>query len=625
MKRRRSLGGWCGLGLAVAALAGGAYAGKGYAEQHMLAAVLGSGVRAESVQWHWRQSAGCAERVEIPLNNIRDAQDQALQLYAPKLWFVYDQAAMLRKRLVLPRIVMEDVIIATSADRLMAEQIVDIRSDTGIELENLVELPSDGIAPGDAAEPNVTDVNLADPSALPSVAGRPSAFVCQPTGLALPWLDQLQALCETVQSERALAGRQVSVDADMLNERIQAHFEDSRQHAQRLIAEARDLQQQLVNMDNVLRQRELTEITGRLENIKRQLINLKVEVGNSGKLLDDEQSRLRAALRVEKMQLLQQADNYKAPSGRDVADVILAHLVGEQLAQPSRAIVLMSDLMRKPFDMRGLSRGQQLRYLDHEPEFAARSARISGKLDMDGKLWPFMAEGKFEVLSGTPAAESEVRRIAGSSQWHMSIDAQSASWKLEGDCPAADGPCVVTLTSAESDGLRVRCQVDAAQISGSGRLGLRRALALAQTRQSLIDGFAGNYRAQQLLKRLIVDAVVVDDQTPEEVEFELAALNQSAGCHLDDASVAWLAMRLQTVATACAGEVYRQAAEQLDGLIAGKLTDQKGMMATLRRDAEQYVEAQQEELRRIQATANSLIEQRQTNYYFARQPGELPR
>ncbi len=71
MKRHRSLFGWCGLGLTVAAVAGGAYAGKRYAEQNMLAVVLGSGVKAESVQWHWRQAAGCAEQVEIPAQRQR--------------------------------------------------------------------------------------------------------------------------------------------------------------------------------------------------------------------------------------------------------------------------------------------------------------------------------------------------------------------------------------------------------------------------------------------------------------------------------------------------------------------------------------------------------------------------
>ncbi len=64
---------------------------------------------------------------------------------------------------------------------------------------------------------------------------------------------------------------------------------------------------------------------------------------------------------------------------------------------------------------------------------------------------------------------------------------------------------------------------------------------------------------------------------------------------------------------------------QLENLIASKVNDHQGMMATLRNDTEQFIGAQQDELRRIQAMINSLIEQRQTNYQFARQPGDLSR
>ncbi len=79
---------------------------------------------------------------------------------------------------------------------------------------------------------------------------------------------------------------------------------------------------------------------------------------------------------------------------------MLAQLIQDQVAQPTRAAVLLADLMRKPLDAGATGRGQAMRYLDAEqPEFAARSARISGKMEIDGKAWPFKAEGSFEVAS----------------------------------------------------------------------------------------------------------------------------------------------------------------------------------------------------------------------------------
>ncbi len=168
-------------------MAGGAYAGKRYAEQHMLATVLGSGVHADSVQWHWRQAAGCAEHVEIPLPHATDAHDQPLQLYAPKLWFVYDQAALLRKRFILPRVVMEDVVISTANDRLLDEGVVDIDFEPVIELGDLVELPSDATVESSLANSADAKVGQVDSS----TALIDKAMDGLASGISLPWVETI--------------------------------------------------------------------------------------------------------------------------------------------------------------------------------------------------------------------------------------------------------------------------------------------------------------------------------------------------------------------------------------------------------------------------------------------------
>lgn len=627
MRRKRGLIGWCGLGLAVAGMAVGAYAGKRYAEQHMLAAVLGSGVHAESVQWHWRQAAGCAEQVEIPLANAKDSHDQSLHLYAPKLWFVYDQAALLRKRFILPRVVIEDAVISTSTDRALSGEIVDVDFGPGVDLGELVELPS--VTANDPQFVSTGQHALATPEASPVIAAKPS-------GLTMPWMDQLQALCEGVLGDKSIRGRQVAVDADMLSERMQDFFGDRRTQAQRLVNEARDLQQQLVNMDNVLRQPQLNEVVRRLELIKEQLFKLKKDVQGSGKLLDEQQSRVLAALLVEKKQLTQLADAYQAPAGKEVSAVILAQMVKEQLAQPARAVILLADVMRKPLDASSAERGQPMRHLDaQQPEFAARSARISGKMEIDGCSWPFSSEGKFEVFTQVDDSADKPTEInTGSSQWHMNIDARPHGWQLDGVCPRVDGPCTITLTSSKLNELRLNCQVELTDVSGTGQIGLRQLLGSTEAMGSDASGkeasagwmasWSAGYRAEALLRKMMSEALVVDDQTPETIEFEVQQLPSIVDCQLADPAIDWLDGRLQVAATSFMSDVYRQAAVQLEGVVTTKLSDQKGMTATLRNDTEQYVSAQQEELRRIQATVSSLMEQQQPNY-FARQPGDIPR
>ena len=641
MKRQRGLRGWCGLGLAVVAVAGGAYAAKRYAEQHMLAAVLGSGVHADAVQWHWRQSTGCAENVEIPLTYAKDGRDQSLQLYAPKLWFVVDQAAMLRKRFILPRMVIEDAIISSNCESMIAGEVVDIDFGTGVELPG-VEIPSvemPGAEMPNGGRSGVTEVDVAQIDvgrAGVNSGDAPIATQTRTSGRPLPWLDQLQGNCEGVLSDKAVNGRQVSIDADMLSERMQAYFAESRAQAQRLLSEARDNQQQLVNMDNVLRQPQLMDVGRRLEQINDQLIKLKIDIGHTGKVLDEEQSRVKSALLVERKQLNQLADEYRAATGREVAVEILTQLLRDQLNQPRRAVVLMADIMRRPMERQGTTRGQQMRLADSsQPELAANSVSISGKMEIEGRAWPFTSQGKFAVMpadavrpadsaSAQDSSSSGASAPRGSSQWQMSIQTERQNWQLAGELAGRDEVCTILLTDKDMT-LRVNCQVDKTHVSGVGQMALRDFMSDAERVSKLIKSMAADYRAEPMLARLMNEAMSIDEHTPERVEFTAAELGQSSDCVVSGDAIDWLGGRLSQAATGCMANCYRQAAVQLESVIARKLVDQKNMAATLRKDSEQFIAAQQDELRRIQATVNSLIEQRQTSYHFARQPGEQSR
>lgn len=633
MKRSRSLRGWCGLGLAVAAVAGGAYASKRYAEQHMLSSVLGSGVHAQSVTWHWRQSAGCAEQVEIPLPYATDDHDQALQLYAPKLWFVYDQAALLRKRFVLPRVVIEDAIISNANKRQLAQQIVDIDFGPSVDMADLSDLSSMFELPNNPSS--------GDSDTMAYSTDQPDLPVAKASGRTLKWLDTIQSLCDSMQDDKTLLGRQVACDADMLSERIQAEYANSRLQAQQLIAEARDLHQQVANTDNVLRQPRLAEFVRRLEIIREELKRLKSDVDHSDKRLDEQHSRLRSALLIEKKQLLRQAEEYQAPPALEVAEAFLAQMVNDRLLVPNRAVVLMADLMRKPLDAMSAGRGEQMRYLDHEqPELAARSASIVGKMDIDGAKWPFKAQGSFEVLTAVGDEQSSqdtpeslaTFRPSGSSKWQMTIDTQAGEWQLDGQCPRVDGPCAVKLTSAATDGLNLECEVIESKTVAKGQINFKQLVQTPDDMSQLAHEFASSYRCESLIRQLMMKSLVADDSTPKLLEFNSAPTDlpggptgQPSACQMQGEAIDWLSNRMQAAATTTIAEMCRQASGRLETLIAARLTDQKGMAATLRRDAEQYVVAQQEELRRIQASVNGMMEQMQTNNYFARQPGEMPR
>ncbi len=589
---------------------GGAYLGKGYAERHMLAAVLGSGVEAESVQWHWRQAAGCAEDVEIKLSHATDIHDQALQVYAPKLWFVYDQAALLRKRFILPRVVMDDVLISTGNDALVSQAVVDIDFGADVDLGDLVELPSD----------TTSDTTINSSSPVTDLAADSSLSEAKTTGgslmLSLPWLVQVQQLCENLTNERTISGQQVAVDADLLNERMQAYFGDYRTQAQRCLTEARDIQQQLAGMDNVLRPPQLTEVVRHLSKLEDQLVRLKRELNQADKRLEEEQKPIRASLLEEKKALIKQADLYRAPAAAEAAAFLLTQLLAQQLSEPTRAAVILADIMRKPMERPMPTRGEELRHsMTSQPALAARSASMRGKLELGSQTWPFQAQGSFEVVQpmlnsagGQPPAESTAR-------WQLTIQSKPAAWQLAGQLTPGAEACSVKITTPDNIAVSLDCQVSNAQVSGHGQLDFPAMLRSMATGPSEVG----------MNSQLASSALSVDEQTPQVLRFQSAELKQMANCELDSQSTNWLASRLESSATECVAQSYLQAATQLDSLVVNRLSQQKSTVALLRKDTEQFLSAQHDELRLILAGVTRMIEQQQTSYQFARQPGDIAR
>ncbi|MCC6507511.1 MAG: hypothetical protein IT423_00280 [Pirellulaceae bacterium] len=646
MKWLRGVGGWCALGVAVTAIGGGAVLCKQYAEQHLLASVLGPGTRAESFRLHWSQAAGCAEEVEIPLTYATDVNQQPLQLFASKLWFAYDQSALLRKRFVLPRVIIEDATISADYNQFDQENIVDVdfaldvsEGEAGAPLWEAV----------DSAPQSPTGLGLAN--APESGNNKPAQESLPGKGTASPaqkWFDDLQQLCSSLLSERYASGRQVAVDADMVSERMQGHFQSLREHPQRTVNEARDIQQQISAMDNVLRH-EVHVIASRerLEELRLKLISMKSDLSRVDRLLSEEQSRVRSALLVEKEALQLQSTTYAAPPADQVAKFVIERGLGQQLSDPARYVVLLSDLILKPFECLQSQRGQPIRHVQPDaPQFAAESTKISGQVEIEGRAWPFTASGSFQILpesmindSAEMTQEASIDGIStdvlpnhvsanrlSTSQWRMSIDRGTAKLDLDGQSiDHESGRARVSLKSHASEELAIECEVQAQHVSATGHLDLRQWLAQSKVVEHMTRALVPDASGKEPWIELIDQALKTTDDTPEQLMFEVSQLTDQPTWTVGQEVVQWLDRRLTSQASQHVAKHYVQASEQLEVVVQRKLGDQTRMVALLRNDAEQHLGQHLEELRKLQAAVNTHIQQR-VGTHFARQPkAEVPR
>ncbi len=68
----------------------------------------------------------------MPLPSAKDSLNNSLRMRAGKMWVAFDKDALLRKRLVFPRVIIEEAVIsADSFDGLVTQAVVDVPSAGG--------------------------------------------------------------------------------------------------------------------------------------------------------------------------------------------------------------------------------------------------------------------------------------------------------------------------------------------------------------------------------------------------------------------------------------------------------------------------------------------------------------
>lgn len=564
MRRPSGIRAWCTLSLAIAAIVAGLVVAKQYAEQHLLASILGSGTEARQLKLHWLQAAGCAEEVDIPLTHSVDRGSFPLKLHAGKLWFVYDQSALLRKRLILPRVIVQDAVISANLSDLDAPSIVDFDTTE-------LSLPSD-------AQSN-----------------------------AQTWVDEIRKLNDTLVSQKFVEGRQVSIDADMLSERMQSHFGSVHQQAVRILSEARDIQQQLAGLNNVLRhEAQVIASRERLEQLKGSLIGLKSQVTRVDRTLADEQARVRAALLTEKDALDASGKEFQARPATDTARIALEALLAECLREPARYSLLLTDLMNKPFEAPRTARGRTIRHFESDMAcFAVTSAQLGGIIETDGNRLPFHATGSFAIMP-----DQRIEEIVSTRQgarWQMAVGENDNLISLDGHSRHAPHGSTHIVMRCESPGhIQATCEVMASNVTGTGQLQLRELFTAAPHAKLL----AGALHSDKMISELMEGALATAEEAPEVLDYEFKELATQPKVELSKEAIDWLANRLARSATRHVTLRYDDVAERLDAHVQQKLEAITRNVAVSRNETEQHLNQQLEELRKLQANVLNSLQQR---------------
>lgn len=573
MRWLRGVRGWGSLAAAVTAMVACSIAGKQYVERHLLSAVLGNGSEARQFQFHWLRAAGCAEDVDIPLTQASVSNAMPLQLHAEQLWFVYDQSALLRKRLVLPRVVIDDAVISASSSGALPRPPIDYEGD-----DSSVTVPS-----------------------------KPWC--------AQPWCDELLSLVSNLSSEKFVRGRQVSIDTDMLAERMQAHFANVHGQAERLLSEARDIQQQLAALDNLLRhERQVIASRERLEHLKGSLVTLKSHLARVDRMLNEEQARVRSAMLTEKQALQVSGQQFKLPSASKLAHSTLQAMLMHCLREPAQYSLVLTNLMNKPFAAQQPSRGSNLRHIDSSLSvFEVSSARLTGTLDMGGNVLPFTAAGSFRILPGPRAIATN--QTSEGARWQMSIGEGTKKIALEAHSRhATQGSAYVVVRASAPGRIQAKCDVVASSINGSGTAEFRPWLSQGEHDQSV-----NALTSSDTIRELIVQALSAAERAPEVVEFKFDELATEPNVKVDDEAVDWLAQALDDSSSHTVAQHYENAASKLELHVQQRLETISRNVALSRNEAEQHLNQQLDELRKLQVNVINNLQQR-TGTDFARQP-----
>lgn len=578
MKWMRTLWRWSSLGLSVAALGGIALAGKHWAELHALEAVMGQGAHSAPLTIHWGYSAGCAENVSIPLAAPGDSPTGS-RLSARRMWFTYELPALLRKRVVLPRVVFEEA-------HIVAESL---------------------------------------PSALRSVSAADQASGHDPR---LDWIEELHRRTATLESDQFVSGTQVAVDTAMLSEQWQANFVDVHSRAQRIVTEAKDIQQELVAMDNPLRQEaKVIASRERLEVLKAELAGLKSSLLKTDKTLREQHSRIREALLTEKRALHETGSSYRSEPASELAETTIHRWLAACLNEPVQYSVLLGELICSPFRHAEGARGSDIRHLGPQTaQFAAGSAKIAGDISFGGSgapslhRAPFTASGSFQVL---PCAKvrADGTRIEPA-HWQMAVGRAMNCISLEGKSRnAREGVAEIQLESSAPGQIEAACRVSRRDVAGTAQVQLREWLA-AHVETTATDQTASD---DPLVRELLEAALGQLEPAPEEINFRFALQAGATRLTLEDKDTRWLAEQLAEAASAHVAKKYEAAIEKLDAHILAELDAMNRAVAISYNEETQHLQQLLQELKLLQADVMNNLAQRAGSEFARKLGGETVR
>lgn len=577
MKWLHSLWRWSSLGFSVAALAGIALAGKHWAEQHAIEAVLGPGTHHDSLTLHWAHSAACADNVRIPLSETDRASTKA-QLSARRMWFTYDLPSLLRKRVVLPRVIIEDAhIVSTGMPRIQQAATAEVGA----------------------------------------------AFHSD----SLPWIEQLHEQTAALESEQFIAGTQVARDTAALHEQWQGKFADVHHRARNILAEAKEIQHELAALDNPLRQEaKVLASRGRLETLRAELAGLKNALSKADKVLRDQQSRIRETLLIEKRSLREAGAAFQLPPANELAEHTVNHWLTFSMAEPAQYSILLSDLICRPFRHAETRRGENLRHVDPlTTEFAAMSAKIAGDISISGPgtlpvhRAPFTASGSFAVL---PCGSAKNVAAGQRSRWQMSVGRSLNCISLEGrSLNAHAGIAQISLESSAAGQIEATCEVDKGTAAGNAKVRLRQWLG----DRSHVTAVNQRLNMAPLVQELLEIALSDLEPAPKEIDFLFKTEGGATRVTFDEEGTQWLADGLTRAASSHVAEKYDSAIEKLDAHVSFELQAMNRALAVSHNAETQHLQQLLQEMKVLQAEVINSLSQRSGAEFARRASGDTVR
>ena len=562
---------WGALGFTVTALASGLWFAKHWAESRVLATVLGPQAQASAIKVHWLHTAACAENVSIPFAPLHNSKDSAFELNAERLWFTYDFPALLRKRLVIPRVIIEDALIEPSS----------LEHNRGMPL----------VSAGSSERSSVSTSSSA-------------------------WLAKLRGQIESLEQTGFVNGTQVAVDADMLTEQWRAEFADARDRAQRILREARDIQQQIAELDNVLRHEGQVLISrDRLEALRLTLVAMKGDLTKSDRKLRDQQSRLREALLIEKTALCDRGADFRASDGSEPARAVVEHWLATCFRQPAQLNRILVEMLNTPNQAEVIRRGADIRFTEQpKADLSVLSTKMSGMIELGKDRLPFEAIGGFSTNASTSARASQLEEA----HWQMSVGGLA-------DCVCVDahtldaraGGVHVSVHSTAPGQISAECNLDHQVMRGSGQFQLRQWITQTSCSQDICGHIARQTEGHQMMTELIDQAISDLDAVPEVIHFRISGSVAAPHIEPDERATTWLSNELTRLASERVGHCYAAAAEKLDQRINRDVEVLNHYVATARSEAVQYISRMLDELRIVQANVLNDVQQR-ADVNFAR-------